>query len=217
MNIRNTKLSRNLIALVLLNTITATTYATAPGFYLGAQAGATNINNTPQTVQTGLTTPDSQLVSPSNTGIGERLYIGAGINPYAAAEFGFTHYASSTYKPSPSNLAGTPSIRENGVDLTAKIIYPIQKAAVFGKLGIIDISKSVSGSLQPLSPDANPIKATNSFHPLIGIGASYDLTSSWVADLSWTRALKGGNGFQNADFLAFGISYHFVDHYCGQF
>jgi hypothetical protein len=214
MRTKNTKL---IGLLILLGNATTLAHATAPGFYVGAQAGSTNLNNKAQTVQTGLSAPATQLVMPSNTGIGERFFIGTGINPYAAAELGYTYYAPSTYKPSPSNLANTPSIRENGVDLVAKIMYPIQKTAVFGKVGVIRISKSVSGSLQPLSPTEPRLKTTMSYHPLIGIGASYDLTPSWVADISWTRALKGGNGFQNADFIGIGISYHFVDRYCGQF
>jgi hypothetical protein len=214
MLIKNTKRAS---AFVLACSLFAATYATKPGFYLGAQAGATNLNNQTQTVQTGVASPATQSVTPGNTGIGERVYLGVGINKYAAAELGYTHYAPSTYKTSPSQIVNTPSIRENGIDLVGKAMYPIQNFAVFAKLGAIMMFKSYSGSLQPISPTAPRLAATNNIHPLIGVGASYDLTQNWVADLSWTRALKGGNGFQNADFLSVGISYHFVDEFCGQF
>lgn len=213
----HTKKSSRLSALIIAASIATSAEAIAPGFYLGAQAGATNLHNTAQTVQTGVASPATQSVTPSNTGIGERLFIGVGINKYAAAELGYTHYAPSTYKTAPSAIANTPAIRENGVDMVAKAMYPFERFALFGKLGAIRMSRTPSGSLQPLPPATASVKATNNFRPLIGLGMNYELTPSWVTDLSWTRALKGGGGFQNADFIALGISYHFVDRYCGQF
>ncbi len=214
MLIKNT---RRVSALIMASSFIIAAHATKPGFYLGAQAGVTNLHNQTQTVQTGLSSPATQSVSPGNTGIGERFYLGVGINKYAAAEFGYTHYAPSSYNVSPSAIVNTPSIRENGIDLVGKAMYPIQNFVVFAKLGGIMMFKSYSGSLQPISPSEPRLAATNNFHPLIGVGASYDMTQNWVADISWTRALKGGNGFQNADFMSVGISYHFVDEYCGQF
>lgn len=214
MIIKNTK---RLSALIITSSVFTGTFAIGPGFYLGAQAGFTNTNNTTQTVQTGLSSPATQSVSPSNTGMGERFFLGVGINKYAAAELGYTHYAPSTYKTSPSAIVNTPAIRENGIDLVGKVMYPIQRFNVFGKLGAIMMYRSMSGSLQPIPPATSTFKATNSFRPLIGLGANYELTQHWVAELGWSRALKGGNGFQNADFTYLGISYHFVDEYCGQF
>ncbi len=214
MTIKNTK---RLSALIITSSFFTVAQAIGPGFYLGAQAGVTNLNNTAQAVQTGVASPATQTVTPSNTGIGERFYLGVGINKYAAAELGYTHYAPSTYKTSPSTIVNTPAIRENGIDLVGKAMYPIRSFAVFAKLGATEISKSYSGSLQPISPTAPRLAATNSFHPMIGLGVNYEITQNWVAELSWTRALKGGNGFQNADFTSLGISYHFVDEFCGQF
>lgn len=213
----HTKNTTRLSILIIAGSIATGADAIGPGFYLGAQAGTTNLHNTTQTAQTGVESPATQSVTPSNTGIGERIFMGVGINKYAAAEMGYTHYAPSTYKTSPSAIANTPSIRENGVDIVGKAMYPFQSFAVFGKLGAIMMSKTLSGSLQPISPTAPRIAATNNFHPLIGVGASYEITPNWITDLSWTRALKGGSGFQNADFIAVGLSYHFVDKYCGQF
>ncbi len=212
-----TKNAARLSTVIITSSFLTVVHAIGPGFYLGAQAGMTNTNNITQTVQTGVASPATQSVSPSNTGVGERIYMGVGINKYAAAELGYTHYAPSTYKTSPSEIVNTPAIRENGVDFTGKAMYPIQNFAIFGKLGAIMVSKSYSGSLQPISPTEPRLAATNNFHPLVGLGADYAITQNWVAELSWTRALKGGNGFQNADFTSLGISYHFVDQFCGQF
>lgn len=209
--------TKRLGALILSSMILTSAHAVGPGFYLGAQAGVTNTNNPTLPVQTGVSSPATQSVSPSNTGIGERFFLGVGINKYAAAEFGYTHYAPSTYKTNPSTIVNTPAIRENGIDISGKAMYPIQRFAIYGKLGAIMMYQSYSGSLQPISPTEQGLKATNNFHPLVGVGASYEITQNWVTELSWTRALKGGNGFQNADFTSIGISYHFVDEFCGQF
>lgn len=212
-----TKNATRFSTLIITSTLFTTTHAIGPGFYVGAQAGMTNTHNQTQTVQTGVASPATQSVTPGNTGVGERFYMGVGINKYAAAELGYTHYAPSTYKTSPSTIVNTPAIRQNGIDLTGKAMYPIERFAVFGKLGAIMMYQSYSGSLQPLPPAESTLKANNNFHPLIGVGGDLAVTQNWIAELSWTRALKGGNGFQNADFVSLGISYHFVDEYCGQF
>ncbi len=213
----HTKNTKRLGVMLISSSLITAAHAIGPGFYMGAQAGSTNLNNTPQAVQTGLSSPLTVPVTPSNTGIGERFFMGAGVNKYAAIEFGFTHYAPSTYKPSPSGLSNTPTISENGVDLTGKAMYPFESVAVFGKLGVTSIRQTLSGSLKALPPAPQQSGSSQHVRPLIGVGISYELTPNWVTDLSWTRALKGGNGFQNADLMAVGIAYHFVDKFCGQF
>lgn len=54
------------------------------------------------------------------------------------------------------------------------------------------------------------------YSPIFTIGASYELTQSIIADVSWTTLLTGGPA-KSVNFLAVGISYHMVDVYCGQF
>lgn len=54
------------------------------------------------------------------------------------------------------------------------------------------------------------------FAPTYGLGVDYLLSQNWLADLSWTR-LQVGNTVSSIDLYALGISYHFVDKYCGQF
>lgn len=54
------------------------------------------------------------------------------------------------------------------------------------------------------------------YDPIFTVGISYDFTQSGVLDLSYTRLITGGAP-KNMDFIALGISYHFVDIYCGQF
>lgn len=190
--------------------------ATGAGLYLGAQGGQTNTHNQTLEVQTG-TTPAYVSTTPENTGYGGRVYGGVGINEYAAVEFGFTHYAPSTYKPSISTLCGDPQIRENAVDLVGKGSLPFDNFAVFAKAGVAYLMTSSSGSLTSQTISAcGGSSSNNSARPTYGFGASYDLTPSWVADVSYSR-VSGGGGVESADLIALGISYHFVDKYCGQF
>lgn len=54
------------------------------------------------------------------------------------------------------------------------------------------------------------------FNPIFSIGASYDITQSWVVDFSYTKLMTSGPA-NSIEFMALGIAYHFVDVYCGQF
>lgn len=190
--------------------MSTTAFSTGAGFYMGAQLGMSNTNNQMRTV---LTTP-SVTVQPKNTGPGGRIFAGYGINQYAAFEGGFTRYAPSTYNVTASGLSSNPTIRENGVDIVAKGMYPIYSFAVFGKAGVAFIRQSLAGSLNGNAGQAN---GTSTFvRPTAALGVSYDFSQNWVAELSYSRVFKGGN-FENADLVTLGVSYHFVDVYCGQF
>jgi hypothetical protein len=52
--------------------------------------------------------------------------------------------------------------------------------------------------------------------PTFTIGAGYDFTQNWVMDFSAMTLLVGGN-IKSVTMYALGLSYHFVDRYCGQF
>lgn len=223
--------------------LAANAFAAGEGFYLGGQIGETNTHNQPRSLQTGTINPiTGQVINPGNisvnagnVGYGGRLYFGYNLNSYFAVESGFTHYGASTYKtgtPSPQlisgNPLGKPGIQENGVDFMGKGIFPIQSFNVFGKLGIAIVRTSLAGTLTttytapPLVPPSGPAAfttatgTTNYIRPAAAIGASYDITPNWETELTISRAF-GGGGFQSADLYSLGISYHFVDKYCGQF
>lgn len=204
-------LSATAIAFNLVNAA----HATGAGFYLGTQLGLSNTHNTTRSIPTG-GTPTTESTDARNKGIGMRLFAGYGINEYLAIEGGFTRYAPSRYYPSSTPNNTTPAIRENGFDLTGKGMLPLQDFSVFAKAGLAVVRTSLSGNLNSSGTGSNG--TTVYMHPVVGVGASYDITPNWVLDLSATRVLKmGGSSFQNADLIAAGISYHFVDKYCGQF
>jgi OOP family OmpA-OmpF porin len=222
---------RNSALALLSMALTGSVFAVGSGIYVGTNFGESNLHNVTQTFQTTAAKDAANKISAKadNTGIGIRLFMGYNINKYAAFEGGFSHFASTTYSGVPTTIAfNSPSIHEYGFDAEAKGIFPMGPFGAFAKLGFAYIRKSASGSLAACNsksasefPCSNTSSITtgtqaNALRPLAAIGASYDFSQNWVADLSYTRITKGG-GIQNADFISLGISYHFVDEYCGQF
>jgi len=206
-----------ILALLLLGFV-GTAYATGAGFYLGGMAGQSNLQNKPRLVQTG-GTPAFVMANPTNTGFGARLFLGYGVNPYFAVEGGWTYYTPSKYKTNVFPACGNPEIQENTIDVVGKGMVPFSTSgfSIFAKGGIAMASLGTAGRLssQTLNSCANNMTST-SLRPVAGIGVSYDMTQSWVVDLSYTRVFSG-SGFPSANLAALGISYHFVNAMCGQF
>lgn len=199
--------------MILLSSLAATAYAVEEGFYLGAQAGRSNTHNTSRDVTT-----DSGAVvnvTPTNTGFGGRLFLGYSANPYVAMEGGWTYFAPSTYSV-PGDSCDDPSIQESAFDVVGKGTWPIYDFGVFAKAGMAFTFQKSSGSLIAANTTCGSSSIEKSIRPVVGVGVSYDLTQNWVTDLSWTRIIGSGS-FKNADLIALGISYHFVDKRCGQF
>jgi len=194
----------------------ANVYAVNAGFYLGGQAGVSNLHNVPRDVQ-GSTTTIPQ-VRPKNTGIGARIFAGYQLNPYFGLEGGYTYYSPSQYKTSAPVTCSTPTIKTQALDFVGKGIVPIQDFALFAKAGVAIASVSSSGSLNTSTTmdSCGSNSRTTVFRPTVGLGASYDLTQNWVADISWSRIISGSN-IRAADLIALGLSYHFTDKFCGQF
>jgi len=229
-----TRLSVGLLTLGLIST----SYATGAGFYLGGQLGETNTHNKQQNLQTGNLFPGipflfnqgTTLVNANNTGVGGRIFMGYNVNSYFGIESGYTHFGATHYKvgsPMPplaaGNPLGNPGIQENGFDILGKGSFPFSASGfgIFGKAGIAIVRTSLAGSLTTTFNNTTgqyvtKTGTTNYVRPAIAIGASYDITQRWVADLTLSRVL-GGAGFQSGDLYSLGISYHFVDQYCGQF
>ncbi|OGT45017.1 MAG: hypothetical protein A3E83_05900 [Gammaproteobacteria bacterium RIFCSPHIGHO2_12_FULL_41_20] len=199
------KLRNLMFAFVAMSGINQS-YAIAESFYIGGQAGRSNLHNKTQTITSGSNT---ELVSASNTGFGGRIFGGYQYT-YLGFETGFTYYYPSKY--SNSITVGTPSITTTALDFVGKgtWVSPIG-LGVYGKAGIAIAFLGQSGSI---NGGGNSTKV----RPTAGVGVSYDFAQTWVADVSWSRIFSaGGTTFQNADLIALGLSYHFVDKYCGQF
>lgn len=225
------KYSLSFLFFVLLST---TVLATGPGPYFGLQVGSTNLNNDSYFVNTGfpsspptacnmdhpatcITTPAK--VKPNNTGIGERLYFGVQMNRYAGFEIGATNYAPSVYDPKiPESFA--PAIRTYALDISAKGMYSLYNFTVFGKIGGAGTRQTATGALTNVNLHGVKLnqvpKSSNGGHVIAAVGVSFDINANWVMDLSASRIFKGSN-FKEATFYGLGVSYHWVDLYCGQF
>jgi len=210
---------------LLLSLIAASNvYAMTEGPYLGLLVGQSNLHNVQQTINTTDINgnPTVATFKPSNNGFGGRLFGGYQFNSFLGFEMGFTYYTHTTYKVTSSSGApvtcGTPSTRTDAVDIIGKGTIPAGPIGLFATAGFAVALVNNSGILQPApaSPNCKTKQSVIKLRPTIGIGASYDLSDSLQTQISFSRILQG-SGIRNADLIAIGISYHFVDHYCGQF
>lgn len=190
-------------------------YAVAPGFYMGLMLGpASNTGSTTQAQKVG---GGTTIVTPSTKQFGTRVLLGYKLNQYAGYEFGLDYFTKIKYDSKDVPTCNTPSATLKAFDFLAKGTVPMGSFDVFGKAGAGFMYDTTSGSLNPDSTKScGKSQRQTRVRPVLGIGASYDFTQNWVMDLSWTRYLVGGT-IKNMDHYAVGVSYHFVDTYCGQF
>lgn len=225
---------RNLkaFALTLLaSSFSLATYATTAGFYLGIMAGpaqndATNVNASVALApgQPFFTT----VVKPRGQMFGTRPYLGYQMNDYSAFELGFTYFTNISYNQLDQSVAlcSSPSIGVRTIEVLGKGILPFYYFDVFFKAGLSGTYMNESASLNPFNPATHPTQYNNNpcgkskntvnYDPVLAIGASYSITPNWVADLTLTSYLVGGK-VNRVNWVALGISYHFVDIFCGQF
>jgi hypothetical protein len=215
---------KKLIASALIFSSVTASYAAGPGMYMGLNLGYSNLNNKSRAVPaygsstitnangTTRPSPAGQQVSPNNTGVAGRLFVGGNITQYFGLEFGLAHYAGSNYH-APTGDSG--SIHTSAFDFEGIGMYPFWNSGftVFGKLGFAYLRAVQSRKLTAQGSSSN----NSGLHPLIGVGVGYDLTQNWVLDLSVTRVISRSSALPSPNLTALGISYHFTDKYCGQF
>lgn len=158
----------------------------------------------------------------------------SGIN-YIVSQNPNTVVSGSPMPPtSPYQAAAGTTARVRSIDFVGKVDYSYNDTiGLFGKAGVVGVYQTTPGGLQPTASywveapntainTAGKLVTTGSneqqvkLSPTFSLGVSYDLTSAWQADVSWTRLFTGGT-LKTMDLFAFGLSYHFVDTYCGQF
>lgn len=182
--------------------------------------------------------------NPKSTQFGSRIYLGYKFNKLAGFEFGFTYFSGVDYvlKTSSSCTSLTPpcvpaagtTARVRAVDLMGKLDYSFLGVGVLAKAGIAALYTTTPGGLNITNwhtiTTLNRAKNTTStrvvnvgsntyrtkLSPVFAIGVSYDLTQSWVTELTLTQYMVGST-FGNMSLFALGLSYHFVDRFCGQF
>lgn len=208
---------------VMIAAVTGVTQAlaVAPGFYMGLSTGpATNGGGTEQIQAesngSGVTT--TTPATPSSSQWGTRVYIGNKFGKYASVEGGLDYVPGIQYnaKNDVQTCTGA-SVRVRAFDVMGKGEFAIRGFSVFGKAGAAIVYQGASGAFNPgENGECGKSTNTNQVKPIVSAGVSYDLSQNWVADLSWTRLMTGGIP-GNVDLFGLGVSYHFVDVYCGQF
>lgn len=216
--------------------------AVAEGLYLGLMMGPATNGASDRPVQilplptASSPTANTSPASAKSSQFGSRLYIGYKFNPYAGFEGGFVYFSGIDYII--RNSTATPSAgttaRVRAIDLVGKLDYSYNNTwGVFAKAGVALAYTTTPGGLnitnyrvKPAPTKSNPAgvkifnNGSNTYNsklaPTFALGVSYDIDPSWQMDLSWTRYLVGG-ATGNMNLFALGLSYHFVDRYCGQF
>jgi OOP family OmpA-OmpF porin len=177
------------------------------GFYAGLNLGlATSSNYLQDNGSTG-----------SQTNLSPSISFGYQFNQYLATEIDYLYV--SDYTISKTNSIGNETLKQNQQFLTANIkgILPLdEKFSLFGKFGI-----GYNFANAEASGVVNQSVNSNNFVPVIGIGASYNLTEkvqlSVVDDyyivsaptISSSSANDSNFGYGNTNFLSLGINYKF--------
>ncbi len=135
----------------------------------------------------------------------------------------------------PYEAAAGTTARIRGVDLLGKLDYSYNDTiGLFVKGGLVGVYQTIPGGLQPTAAHWEPAPVTASnpsgtkfvstgsneyktkWAPAFSFGVTYDFTQNWQMDASWNQYFVGGP-ISTTSLFALGLSYHFVDVYCGQF
>lgn len=217
------RILRTLAAATLAGSFMLSAHAVGNGFYMGFMFGPASNSADPQEAMVDPTTtpPITVLAKPQAQQWGTRIYAGNKFSKYAGLEFGLSFFSDIHYNTGDVETSTSTSTRIGDVDLSAKLEMPLGWFDVFAKAGVAYIYVHNSGAFSSpdyttTPPESGPSTNNSKFAPTYGIGVDYLLSQNWLADLSWTR-LQVGNTVNSIDLYALGISYHFVDKYCGQF
>ena len=208
--------------------ISTESFAMINGFYTGVQLGQSKIDVN----ATSLKVKDLPYLSngnevllqgPSKTKVGNdgfagRAYAGYQFNQYVSIEGGYTQYANTKI----SNIYGMTgldeSLHQGALDGVLKFMLPITEqfhlyakgggAYVFSQQ--IQDPTGIPSSSNASQPSSGSYKKVDVdvLRPTYGVGMSYDVTKHLSTDLTWSHVV-GGNGIEQSDLLALGVSYYF--------
>lgn len=235
------------LTLVLSCALCCDAMAIAPGFYMGLMGGPATNSATEQPIQVyplptaappnSNTIANTGLANPKSTQFGSRFYMGYKINQLAGFEFGLDYFSTIKYILTNSTLqpTGGTDLRLRGVDLVGKLDYSFRNTVgVFGKAGVTAVYITTPGGLNVTNyrvittynrntkttstkiVDAGSNTYSSKLAPTFTVGVSYDMTQNWQMEASAMSLLVGGY-IKTMTLYSLGLSYHFVDTYCGQF
>lgn len=195
------------LAIFLAMFFSAQAFAVNSGFYLGLMAGAGTNSATTQTVQ-------GYVLTPSKGQAMIRLFTGYVIKPYIGLDTGPSYFSAINYNTKNTTIQDKVQTSFFAWDASIMPMLPFYSFMLYGKVGAAAIYQNFSkGFYYP-----EPTKSKNALYasPYVAVGAGYNLNDNWVLDISANR-LTTVRKVSSVTYYALGISYHFVDKYCGQF
>lgn len=220
---------KSLASIVICSSFVSNVYAVLPGFYIGLSTGpATNTggDSNVQTFGKAIT-----RASPRSNQWGTSAFLGYKMNDFVAFEVGADFFSKIRFSTRNNvQTCASPFVRVRDAHAFVKGSFSVLALEAFAKAGVAYVYLMTSGAFngpsnvpgQPgfdknLPPNGCGKNNYNSyFKPAFALGLTYDFNQRFVADFAWQRILVGGPP-GNIDYYGFGVSYHFVDIYCGQF
>jgi hypothetical protein len=211
-----TKKSTIVAAVIFTTGLFAVTNASAGmnGPYFGGDIGEGFLH---QEKVSGLTTSSS-----SSTGIAGRGFGGFQFSDYFSLETGYTKYSNISIKGYSANLFNANTTFDSyAIDVVIRAAMQMGGGfSIYGKIGpafLKEIS-TTTGNYTNLALAENPVLIGATYRgiitdskvfPEVGIGAMYDLSTNFVADITWMHIQRiGDNNMRNADFAGVGLTYN---------
>lgn len=212
------KVTLAVTALALSASINA--FAATSGAYVGLGLGASRLdtpNLNPNFVEM------SYNYSQSRGGLGERIFAGYNFNQYIGAELGLANYAQSKYTLSfpsiPGNNSADVKYNMQALDLVAKAYLPISNSGfnvyALGGAALVNSKVQSSDKLDIINDYSSQTVTTRKVRPIVGVGASYDVSRSVTTALEYSHIQGTGNvktsdkAIPNADMISLNVSYNF--------
>ena len=188
----------------------ATAFAGDAGWYLFGAAGQTVNDNSKQNIDNALTSVGGRgFSSNQNKATLYNLDVGYQVNRNFAVEGGYIGSSNQTYNASGGNLGGAISSSANisGWDLKAVGLLPVaNRFSLLGKLGVADISESVSVTGPGGTAYLNGSKTDVTY----GIGAKYDFTDAFSGRFDIDRySIGSSTDYSRTDVWTVGVAYKF--------
>ena len=185
---------------LLFCTFPALGNATVPGFYILGQIGSGNTHA--QASDAAALSINDRVVF---TG---RVAGGYQFNQNLAIETGYMRFSDVNFSGVEGIHDQAISLSEKAIDFMAKPMLPLStNFNIYGKLGLAYFKANGSTIVNGVSY----LGYSDSWVPAFGLGLSYDIMSSTLLDLAWTRlqSVGGSNSIPSADFYSVGFAYYF--------
>ena len=184
-------------AVLALGGLTAASYTSAQGFYIGASVGQSDADDS--NAVPGLIT--SGTVDGKDTGF--KFFGGYQFNQNFGLELAWVDLGKASYSGTFSGLPVTGgSVKTSGLNVSAVGTLPLGAGfALFGKAGIFAWEATANDTTGGLPFSGKDDGADFSF----GVGASYDLTKNFAIRAEWERFKAVGD----IDLLSVGLVYRF--------